>query len=144
MSAVLTPVVSPALLTGNVRSALNDAVPWTEAVGFVPAKAGETVVVFTIGDLIANDGFATALGNRRLASVFGALAVQVAPEVPTIQPMTSSKACASVPVAGQVNGVVLSVLLLFAGWVSSGEVMNGPESRPRRWRRYRHLPPPSL
>ena len=120
---------------------LNDAVPWTEAVGFVPAKAGETVVSY-IGDLIANDSIGDRLGNRRIGQCVGSTRRPVAPEVPTIQPMTSSKACASVPVAGQVNGVALSVLLLLAGAVSSGETTNGPESRPLQWRRCWRSPSP--
>src|SRR5262245_55050154 len=58
---------------------------------------------------------------------FGDVADQVAlvPD-PVIQQQMISRSCANAPAAGQVNGEAVSVLLLLAGLVSTGETITGP------------------
>jgi hypothetical protein len=60
------------------------------------------------------------------ASRFGEVAVRAPPpEAWVNQHITTSDACANVPVAGHVYGDEVS-LVMFAGLASSGDVANGP------------------
>jgi len=102
-------------------------VPRTSLVGAVPlANAGATdVVALTSWKLSA----ALMAVLVELLIIVPVDAVNAAKPLATIQPMTTSDACVSVPVAGHVNGVVISAVKL-AGLASIGGVVKGPSMTP--------------
>jgi hypothetical protein len=109
---------------------LKDAMPRTSELSAPPAVHSQVtdVVAETTRRAIATPTELTdpsLVDSTFCPSVNGAVADIVRQLVSAIQAMISSSACASVPVAGDTNGEVISLVTL-AGLASSGDAANGP------------------
>jgi hypothetical protein len=105
---------------GATTAFLNEIVPSASTVGLVPVNAGDTVVValtswYPTMTFMLVELFACA------ALRLGLVADHTAEPSEAIQHITTSSACARVPVAGQVNGDVRSAVVfagLASGWLA--------------------------